>query len=135
LREAPYDERFREYGGDDIELGYRLFVTRGLRLTFLKAAQVAHLHPFTFDDAMRRVRSCGYVEHRMNHYWPATRYLGGTGWKFAIARLLSRREKLLDGLTRIAAGWIGEKAAGKLGVLLLQSHFYRGYQEYPEGHG
>ena len=48
-----FDERFREYGWEDVELGFR-YQAAGMSLRYLPAAQARHLHPLTLRDFCAR---------------------------------------------------------------------------------
>ncbi len=56
--EVIFDERFSEYGYEDIELGYRLSL-RGMKLYFTTSAKGDHYHPYTAAGFCRRQISAG----------------------------------------------------------------------------
>lgn len=58
LGDEPFDPAFRQYGWEDVELGYRLS-RRGLKLFYHPAAAAAHLHPMTLADLFARQRLVG----------------------------------------------------------------------------
>lgn len=53
LGDEAFDPRFRHYGWEDIELGYRLS-RAGLRIIYHRKACVRHRHPMTFREIHRR---------------------------------------------------------------------------------
>lgn len=53
LGSQPFDPKFRTYGWEDIDVGYRLS-KRGLRIVFNRMARVHHLHPMNLKDFYSR---------------------------------------------------------------------------------
>ncbi len=53
LGEQPFDPKFRTYGWEDIDLGYRLS-KRGLRIIYNQQARVHHFHPMNLEDFYSR---------------------------------------------------------------------------------
>jgi glycosyltransferase involved in cell wall biosynthesis len=56
IREGMFDENFRAYGYEDIELGYRL-ISKGLRVLYNPAAIGFHYKRLSYADACRRQES------------------------------------------------------------------------------
>jgi glycosyltransferase involved in cell wall biosynthesis len=56
--EVLFDERFNEYGFEDIELGYRLAL-RGMRIYYTNLAKGWHYHPYNLASFCRRQTSAG----------------------------------------------------------------------------
>jgi len=56
IREGTFDENFRAYGYEDIELGFRL-ISKGLRALYNPNAIGYHYKPFSYADACRRQES------------------------------------------------------------------------------
>ncbi|HXX44141.1 MAG TPA: glycosyltransferase [Candidatus Acidoferrales bacterium] len=54
-QEAVFNESFRQYGWEDIELSYRLY-QKGYKLLYNPAAVGYHYKYETFDDTLRRIR-------------------------------------------------------------------------------
>ncbi len=69
LRVGMFDERFTEYGHEDLELGYRL-QRSGVPIRHEPAAVNYHWHPETFDVRLRKMEASGratvalYRKHR-----------------------------------------------------------------------
>lgn len=59
LESGGFDEDFREYGWEDIELSLRL-KKRGLRLVYAPGAVARHHHPTTLRSFLKRQRRVGY---------------------------------------------------------------------------
>lgn len=53
LGSQPFDPKFRTYGWEDIDVGYRLS-KRGLRIVYNRKARVRHLHPMNLKDFYSR---------------------------------------------------------------------------------
>jgi GT2 family glycosyltransferase len=70
LRQAgSFDEGFRGYGHEDLELGYRLS-RRGVPILYRAGAVNYHVHPVSFEERCRKMRLAGastvyfYRKHR-----------------------------------------------------------------------
>lgn len=60
IQAGGFDESFRNYGGEDEELWYRLCVVRGLKNLFLKEARTVHIDPdFSYQRSLERMRIYG----------------------------------------------------------------------------
>jgi len=60
IEAGGFDEAFRNYGGEDEELWYRLCVIRGLRSVFLKDAETIHIDPdFNYQRSLDRMKTYG----------------------------------------------------------------------------
>src|SRR5690606_7445544 len=71
-----FDERFTEYGFEDIELGYRL-AKKGLKIYFTRAATGQHFHPYVAAKFCRRQISAGRMAVVFNEMHPGvSRWLG-----------------------------------------------------------
>jgi len=58
LEAGGFDEDFREYGGEDEELWYRLCVLKGLRNVFVRGAVSVHADPgFSYRRSLERMRT------------------------------------------------------------------------------
>ena len=55
-----FDESFREYGWEDIELGYRYQKKGGMRLKYIPTAMANHLHDLTIPSFCTRQFKVGY---------------------------------------------------------------------------
>lgn len=58
LKQNPFDESFKGYGWEDVELGYRL-MKKGLELEYTPNALAWHDHPMTPMDLERRMFAIG----------------------------------------------------------------------------
>ena len=57
-QDVLFDERFTEYGFEDIELGYRLALN-GMKILYTEDAAAQHFHPYTVDGFVKRQISAG----------------------------------------------------------------------------
>ena len=58
FHDEEYSNMFRNYGLEDIELGYRL-EKRGLRVVYNPEAVVFHFHSYTFEQFCERMKNVG----------------------------------------------------------------------------
>ena len=58
VKAGAFDEAFRAYGGEDLELGYRLH-KQGVRFHFAKEAVSFHHHMRSFDQTCRLMKTYG----------------------------------------------------------------------------
>lgn len=58
FKEEEYSKAFKNYGFEDIELGYRL-EKKGLRVVYNPKAIVYHFHKYTFEQFCQRMRNAG----------------------------------------------------------------------------
>jgi GT2 family glycosyltransferase len=56
-----FDARFRPYGYEDLDLGFRLMGAEGKGIYFEPGARVVHRHPMTFDDYLNREELLGVM--------------------------------------------------------------------------
>jgi len=71
-----FDERFNEYGFEDIELGYRLAL-RGIKTYFTTLAKGLHYHPYTLAGFCRRQTSAGRMAVVFCNMHPGIDYILG----------------------------------------------------------
>lgn len=92
-----FDERFRHYGWEDIDLGYR-FERAGGRLKFDEKARAIHAHrPMTRRDLWERERAVGITAYQFWSKWQNAdvefmKFWGeapapGPGWRRALGRV------------------------------------------------
>lgn len=93
LRNGLYDERFRGYGWEDMELGYRLW-SHGLRITYNPRAVGHHFQEITFMTACERAKAAA-ASRRIFDETAAGRRLA--------AEEATRDRKLRRRLARLAA--------------------------------
>jgi len=58
FKDEEYSKEFKNYGFEDLELGYRL-EKKGLRVVYNPNAIVYHFHPYTFEQFCKRMRNVG----------------------------------------------------------------------------
>ncbi|MDD5594116.1 MAG: galactosyltransferase-related protein, partial [Candidatus Margulisbacteria bacterium] len=106
-----FDENFRGYGWEDIELGYRLAQMK-VPLYYLPAAVNFHHHPVSNEGMVERKYQMGksaalfYKKHP--NYW-VKMFLGLNPLAMAIFRFIKKRPSLQENIRRRAS----------------RSHFYR----------
>jgi glycosyltransferase involved in cell wall biosynthesis len=98
LRRHPFDERFRKYGLEDIELGYRVHLREGLRMMFLPNALAEHIHPTDFRRVCKRMYTVGQATAFFETLWPDATPPKSRS-RLAIRDLLGRNPRLLTPLT------------------------------------
>ncbi|MBK7643971.1 MAG: glycosyltransferase [Planctomycetes bacterium] len=131
VREAgDFDERFKRYGCEDIDLGLRL-ERLGLRVCYHAGARAHHEHLLGFDSLKRRQLSCSasfvhlFAKHPSELDHPDWSWLAGRGAQSMRAELRSREQRRaqLEGalaalarveLTSLEA--LGENALAKLAL-------------------
>jgi glycosyltransferase involved in cell wall biosynthesis len=101
-----FDENFKGYGWEDIELGYRLS-RMGVRLYYLPSAVNRHDHPVTNEDMVERKYQMGksaalfYKKHP--NYW-IKMFLGMNPLAMAVFSFINKRPALQEKIRRRAAG-------------------------------
>lgn len=105
-----FDETFRRYGCEDIEVGYRLF-KRGYKVYYCPRAKVIHDHRITIHDYQRRevANSSNLVQFLDKHPDLVPRYLGLprlteavlTQWRQQIEQQAPVIEKMIDNIAVI----------------------------------
>jgi glycosyltransferase involved in cell wall biosynthesis len=127
LREAGFfDEEFVTYGFEDLELGYRLSRTAGLKFLFVEEARSLHIHYHDLDDVLEKKYVSGrsslailFRKHpetrrllRFDRYQPP-RFADPPG---LLARRLFYRAllkppvyRLLKPLARFGRGWLSDR--------------------------
>lgn len=86
LLDEPFDPEFQHYGWEDIELGYRLWKRRGLRLHYRSTARGLHFHPMDEAAMVRRMHAIGRSTHLFQRKHPELRVVP-TGTKRALLQL------------------------------------------------
>ncbi len=104
LRDNRFDETFKHYGMEDIELGYRLHARCNLQMTFLPEAIANHVHPITFSNICDRSLKVGENIYKFGELWPEHQQppeSGGLVIAFLTSRLMwSPVAALMDLMTR-----------------------------------
>lgn len=72
LKDAPFDSSFKEYGWEDIDLGYRLCL-EGLKIVYVPEARAAHLHPTDIPSFLNRQYKVGFAVETLLKMHPALR--------------------------------------------------------------
>ncbi|MBP7670972.1 glycosyltransferase family 2 protein [Candidatus Gracilibacteria bacterium] len=75
-----FNENFKEYGWEDIELGYRLWKNRDLKLFYEPKAKGWHYHLLTEEDLERKMRAVGRSAREFEKLHPEVRVVP-RGWK------------------------------------------------------
>jgi hypothetical protein len=60
-RAGFFDSRFRPYGYEDLDLGFRMMGAQGKGIYFEPEARVWHRHPMTFEDYLNREELLGMM--------------------------------------------------------------------------
>ncbi len=72
LKDTPFDSSFKEYGWEDIDLGYRLCL-EGLKIVYVPEARAAHLHPTDIPSFLNRQYKVGFAVETLLKMHPALR--------------------------------------------------------------
>jgi len=59
FNKEKFDENFKVYGWEDIELGYRLWKSHGMKLYYEPLAKAFHHHLLTEEDLPKKMRAVG----------------------------------------------------------------------------
>jgi GT2 family glycosyltransferase len=122
LEAGGFDERFTEYGHEDLELGYRL-VRNGVRILYNPSAVNYHWHPVSFEEKCLKMSSSGEATVRMyrKHRDSTIKLRLGIN---PISMLLHRLLRGLPGLIGICR----RRASGSrfCREILLQYHYLNG---------
>ncbi len=87
MEKEKFNENFKEYGWEDVELGYRLWKDRDLKMFYEPKAKGWHYHLLTEDDLGRKMRAVGRSAREFEKLHPELRVVP-RGWKsLAIAAL------------------------------------------------
>jgi len=88
-----FDERFRVYGAEDIDLGFRL-AQRGVPVLYHPRARADHSHLLNFADLKKRQRLCASSFVHLFHKEP--RCLTHPDWSWATGRSVAELERAVD---------------------------------------
>lgn len=72
LNSAPFDSSFKEYGWEDIDLGYRLCL-EGLKIVYVPEARARHLHPTDIPSFLKRQYKVGFAVETLLKMHPELR--------------------------------------------------------------
>ena len=103
LRENPFNESFKRYGVEDLELGYRLEKRCNLEIVFLPDAIAHHLHPTYFRQDCRRSYDIGASMRKFHELWPDSASQNrNSRLRRSVRGLMIRTRWVLPLLTRLA---------------------------------
>lgn len=133
-----FDERFNEYGYEDIELGYRLAL-RGMKIYFTTTAIGAHYHPYKTVNFCRRQISAGRMAVVFASIHPGVQQLIGITnnvrrvkaqdpfWQARVDLLVRR----CDEYEHLIASFPQDLSAGVRSLLsMLYTHLFRAMYQY-----
>lgn len=119
IRAGLFDENFKEYGWEDIELGYRLH-KMGVPLRFLAAALNHHIHPVSpenFVNIMFKMGKSAIIFYRKHPNLQIKLFLGLNPIALGIHWLIHRNHWLLRFIERRAP-------QSKFWQHILEQYFY-----------
>ncbi len=128
LLKEPFFEGFEGYGMEDIELGYRLEHTYGLRLHFLPEALAYHLHPTGLRQSCRRAYMVGKSTYVFHRRWPEQKPKPGQSFRTKVRDVLCRNTWLISPLTTAAEQLTRFWCPNPLLKFLLHYCFAAGYK-------
>jgi GT2 family glycosyltransferase len=123
-----FDESYRAYGGEEMELGYRLH-RAGTRFRYASSARARHLEPRETQTMRRKAFSAGHAHARI-----ARRYASDprVGWLLGVHPVALALKGLLlrwlapDQLAGRADSARGEASAARWRQLLYEVEYWRG---------
>lgn len=129
LRENLFDESFKCYGMEDMELAYRLEQQSRFELVFVPEALAYHLHPTTFRQACKRMVNVGLSTHHFHQLWPKS----VESTRSSILRRVGRGAVLKRNWLFSVLTWTADRLTtfwcpNPLMKLVLSAHFARGYR-------
>ena len=126
----PFEQSFRNYGIEDIELGYRLAKERDLRMYFLPHAVAWHLHSTTFAQSCKRATQVGRATFEFGQLWPEQRLLSGRTLRMRmLLRLIVAAPFALTLIDWVAGIATGMRCPNALMKLTLWLHVRQGYAQ------
>lgn len=147
LRKAGgFNESFRIYGMEDIELGYRLEVT-GSPMIFAPEAKAVHYRFPTYLDFIDRCEQAGYSLGQLIQFHPELKK------RFVESGRITKRVKnfhvlyrwaagATDPLVRMVTNWEKTRGTGPVTRLMdvhynwsIRYHFFLGYHRYTKDQG
>lgn len=128
LKANLFDERFRVYGMEDMELGYRLEQRAGLQMHFLPGAEAEHVHPTTFARCCRRMYAVGWSTQMFHRLWPEHAPGAGSRVRRAVREALLRVPWMLAPLTALTDKLTERWCPNPLMQPLLDWSFAAGYR-------
>ena len=133
LREHPFNEVFTNASMEDIELGYRLEVLHGLKMTFLPDAVAHHLHPTSFRQACRRMRNVGISSRQFHQLWPEWKPPTGSWLRRTVRSGLAKNAWILSPLRLVADALTRIWCPNPLMKGVLRGYYAVGYLEQTNG--
>jgi GT2 family glycosyltransferase len=125
LKAGLFDENFKEYGWEDIELGYRLH-KMGIPVRFLPQALNHHLHPVSKKDfltIMYKMGKSAAVFYKKHPNLQIKLYLGMNPLAMAMHSFIQKHKRVYNYIEKKAA------SSGFFRYLLEQYHYLTGLKE------
>lgn len=126
LKNGLFNEGFKKYGFEDIELGYRL-QKRGLKILYEKKARGFHRHKIFLDDVLKRMKDIGENAVFFNRLHPELKIINS----YFIPRKKIAREIIFNPfivfiLRKIAAICENKRICPRLYTRLVSLYFFKG---------
>ena len=129
FRQNLFDERFRSAAWEDSEIAYRLTLQERFHLTFLEQAVATHIHPTTFQQAIRRIQTLGRMKRLFRQIHPAAQFPDSSSGTGRICSALADHPRLLRSLTSAVDHFL---PPGKAHSMVLRAHYEQAYRETEE---
>jgi glycosyltransferase involved in cell wall biosynthesis len=88
FNQEKFDEQFKVYGWEDVELGYRLWKNHGMKLFYAPEAKAFHHHSLTETDLPKKMRAVGQSAVHFEQLHPEV-HVVPKGLKLGILRIVS----------------------------------------------
>lgn len=128
LRSNPFNETFTKAAAEDLELGYRLQMQRGLKIVFLAQALAYHLHPTNLRQSCKRMYVVGASMRRFHQLWPEHQIELHRTFRGKVRDALFRKQWLLSPLISFTDVLLRIWCPNPLMQKILAYHLDSGYR-------
>lgn len=135
LKNGLFNEKFRKYGWEDLELGFRLS-KKGLKILYNKKAKGLHFHKISLKDFLERMEKAGENAVLFNKLHPELKIIA----PYFVPHKKIAREAVFNPLVifilkKIAEIYENKKILPRLNMRLTSIYFFRGVKKGLEIYG